>query len=655
MCGLAGICSLRGAARPERAELMSMLGLLAHRGPDFRGLHLEPLVGLAHARLSIIDLAGGAQPMSNQRQDIWLCFNGEIFNFIELRAELARQGHVFRSHSDTEVIIHLYERDGEDFVHRLNGQFAIALWDGRQRRLLLVRDRVGNQPLFYAWQDGRLLFASEVKALLAVMPQAPSLNPKALDQIATFWSPVGAETIFSGVSQLRPGEMLTWDEQGLKRSRYWDWAFPTDGSYRPGSAQELAEELHDLLQDATQLRLRADVPVGAYLSGGLDSSVLTSLIHTTGVPLRTFSIGFEDENLDESAYQRLMINHLGAQHSRIQCTAADVGRSFEEALWHAEVPVLRTAPVPMLLLSRLVREQDYKVVLTGEGADEVLGGYDLFKEAKIRRFWARYPQSRLRPLLLKRLYPYLDLSSGTGQAYLEAFFGIGLSQPDQPFFSHLPRWTTTAGCKVFFAEDFQAQLAGEVTEAVGDELPGQFAAWHGFNRAQYLEAKTLMAGYLLSSQGDRMLMANSVEGRFPFLDHRVIEFANGLHPTLKMKVLNEKYLLKRAMQSRLPGQILERHKQPYRAPDVPAFFSRGGPDYVDDLLSTERLARYGYFDPAKVSRLLAKIRRGQVVSYKDNMAFVLILSTQLWHNLFVENFHSKIRNAVHKIQDVKNM
>jgi asparagine synthase (glutamine-hydrolysing) len=655
MCGLAGICSLRGAAPPERAELIAMLGLLGHRGPDFRGLHLEPLVGLAHARLSIIDVAGGAQPMSNQRQDIWLCFNGEIFNFIELRAELERQGHVFRSHSDTEVIVHLYERYGEDFVQRLNGQFAIALWDGRQQRLLLVRDRVGNQPLFYAWQDRRLLFASEVKALLAVIPQAPSLNPKALDQITTFWSPVGAETIFSGVSQLCPGEMLTWDEQGLKRSRYWDWAFPTDGVYRPGSEQALAEELHDLLLDATRLRLRADVPVGAYLSGGLDSSVLTSLIHTTGVPLRTFSIGFEDEGLDESAYQRLMVNHLGARHSRIQCTAADVGRAFEEALWHAEVPVLRTAPVPMLLLSRLVREQGYKVVLTGEGADEVLGGYDLFKEAKIRRFWARYPQSRLRPLLLKRLYPYLDLSSGSGQAYLEAFFGIGLSQPEQPFFSHLPRWSTTAGCKVFFAEDFQAQLAGDVTAAMGDELPGQFAAWHGFNRAQYLEAKTLMAGYLLSSQGDRMLMANSVEGRFPFLDHRVIEFANGLHPKLKMKVLNEKYLLKRAMRSRLPGQILARHKQPYRAPDVPAFFNHGGPDYIDDLLSAERLVRYGYFDAAKVSRLLAKIRRGQVVSYKDNMAFVLVLSTQLWHNLFVENFHSKIRNAVNKAQYVENI
>lgn len=655
MCGLAGICSLNGAASPRRAELISMLGLLGHRGPDFRGLHLDPFVGLAHARLSIIDMAGGAQPMSNQRQDIWLCFNGEIFNFIELRAELERQGHVFRSHSDTEVIIHLYERYGEDFVQHLNGQFAIVLWDGRCHRLLLIRDRVGIQPLFYAWHDGRLLFASEIKALLAAMPQAPTLNPKALDQIATFWSPVGAETIFSGVSQLRPGEMLTWDEQGLKCSRYWDWTFPTDGVYRQGSVQELAEELYDLLLDATHLRLRADVPVGAYLSGGLDSSVLTSLIHTTGVPLQTYSIGFADEKLDESEYQRLMINHLGARHSRIHCTAADVGRSFEEALWHAEVPVLRTAPVPMLLLSRLVREQGYKVVLTGEGADEVLGGYDLFKEAKIRRFWARYPKSHLRPLLLKRLYPYLDISSGSGQAYLEAFFGIGLSQPEQPFFSHLPRWTTTAGCKVFFSKDLQAQLAGDVTEAMGGELPEPFGHWDGFNRAQYLEAKTLMAGYLLSSQGDRMLMANSVEGRFPFLDHRVIEFANGLHPKLKMKVLNEKYLLKRSMRHRLPGKILERHKQPYRAPDVPAFFSPGGPDYVDDLLSTERLVRYGYFDAAKVGRLLAKVRRGQVVSYKDNMAFVLILSTQLWHNLFVENFQSNIRNIASKTPSVENI
>jgi asparagine synthase (glutamine-hydrolysing) len=290
----------------------------------------------------------------------------------------------------------------------------------------------------------------------------------------------------------------------------------------------------------------------------------------------------------------------------------------------------------MRLLSGLVRRSDVKVVLTGEGADEVLGGYDIFKEAKVRQFWARNPASAWRPSLLKRLYPYLDLTSAQSAAYLKEFFGVGLDRPDDPFFSHLPRWATTAQCKLFFSEVLKRQIDGSAIERFRDALPAGIARWHPFNRAEYVEARALLPSYLLSSQGDRMLMANSVEGRFPFLDHRLIAFANDLQPRHKMRVLREKHLLRETMRQDLPAQILKRHKQPYRAPDAAAFLQGEQHDYVNQLLGRERLADYGYFDPEKVGRLIAKLKRARVNAARDNMAFVGILSTQLWHRQLVD-------------------
>lgn len=637
MCGLAGIYNTGGGKRPFRAELSSMLSMIAHRGPDGHGYHIDGDIGLAHARLSIVDLESGAQPIHNEDKSVWVVLNGEIFNYIELRQELEKDGHQFYTQSDTEVIVHLYEHYGEAFVHHLNGQYAIALWDNRQKKLLLVRDRVGIQPLFYCEKNGRLFFASEVKAILAVLEELPVLDASSLDQLMTFWSPVAPNTMFRNIFQVLPGEMIVVSSDSLNKMIYWDWEFPEDGQYTQGTSESLAEELHELLRDATRLRLRADVPVGAYLSGGLDSSVLTTLMHEIGHPLRTFSIGFEDESLDESDYQSLMIKHLGMDHSRVHCHYSDIAEQFKQTIWHTESPILRTAPVPMKLLSRLVREQGYKVVLTGEGADEVLGGYDIFKETKIRAFWAKQPDSTLRPLLLKRLYPYLDVSPGRAQAYVEAFFGAGLDEPNLAYFSHIPRWNTTANCKTFFSEELKAHLADEAIETISRSFPKSLGKWHGFNKAQYIESKSLMAGYLLCSQGDRMLMANSVEGRFPFLDHRVIEFANKLPPKFKMKGLNEKYLLKKAMRAYLPKKITQRYKQPYRAPDIPSFFQHGRtPEYVEELLSEAVIKRYGYFDGKRVSLLIRKIRAGRSIGYKENMAFIGILSTQIWHDIFIE-------------------
>jgi asparagine synthase (glutamine-hydrolysing) len=654
MCGVAGILDWRGGDYAPRRELLTaMIEQLQHRGPDGYGYLTKPHIGLAHSRLSIIDLSGGDQPIHNEDKSVWVIFNGEIFNYVELRAELEAQGHSFYTHSDTEVIVHLYEQYGDDFVHYLNGQFAIALWDERCERLLLIRDRVGIAPLFYTKQGPQLLFASEIKAILPALHESPCLNANALNQIMTFWMPVSPNTLFENIFELPPGMILIADRSGEQLRRYWDWEYPQSADeYHRGSEDDLATELRELLVAATQIRLRADVPVGAYLSGGLDSSVLTSLIHNhSDAPLRTFSIGFDEESLDESAYQRLMIEHLNAQHSNIACSNQMVGDEFVDTIRHAETAILRTAPVPMKLLSGLVHQQGYKVVLTGEGSDEVLGGYDLFKENKIRQFWAKQPQSQWRPLLLKRLYPYLDLTPGRAQSYLQNFYGIGLDKPDAFGFSHLPRWDTTSKAKMFFADALQQRIDGIAEVAMAATVPSEFSRWHPLNRAQYIEAKALMGGYLLCSQGDRMLMTNSVEGRFPFLDHRVIEFGNKLPPKMKIKGLNEKYLLKKAMRSYLPPAIVDRHKQPYRAPDVPAFFfaEKNGDGtkhvplpFVAELLSPQKIRDYGYFDAKRVEMLVKKAERGLAVGYRDNQALVGILSTQVWHHLFIENF-SKFR------------
>ncbi len=652
MCGIAGILDWRGVVNPVFSpglpHLRAMAGALHHRGPDGSGFLQRPMLGLAHTRLSVIDLAGGHQPIFNEDGQIAVIFNGEIFNYLELRSMLQSQGHRFMTQSDTEVIVHLYEQFGLDFVAHLNGQFAIALWDEREQTLLLVRDRVGITPLFYRLGQAegvpQLVFASEVKAIQAIWPETPRADLRALDQIMTCWSPVGARTLFEGVFSLEPGTMLVakrGPDHTLQQQvrRYWDWTFPEGADdYLMGSDDDLSEQLRALLVDATRIRLRADVPVGAYLSGGLDSSILASLIrHESSSPLRTFSIGFDSLAHDETRHQDHMVDFLGTEHSRITCSAGDVGRQFLSAVWHAETAMLRTAPSPMKALSGLVREQGYKVVLTGEGADEVFGGYDLFKETKVRQFWARQPQSRVRPLLLQRLYPYLDQNPARAQGYLERFYGVGLSEPDAPVFSHQPRMASTSQTRMFLA---QPQPDGEAAQAVADLLPATASRWSWLARAQYIESRLLMGNYLLCSQGDRMLMANSVEGRFPFLDHRVIDFASRLPERLKIRALNEKWVLKRAMSRYLPPETKVRTKQPYRAPDAAAFVdARTGQaqEWVAELLSPSRLADAGYFNPKMGEMLLKKAVRGPMaMGSRDNQAMVAMVSMQAWHHLFVE-------------------
>ncbi|MBI3546797.1 MAG: asparagine synthase (glutamine-hydrolyzing) [Gammaproteobacteria bacterium] len=639
MCGIAGIFNISSGPAPTEPELSPMIGILHHRGPDGFGYYADDRVGLAHARLSIIDLEGGWQPIHNEDKTVWVVFNGEIFNYIELRQALEKNGHRFYTHSDTEVIVHLYEQHGADFVQHLNGQFAIALWDKTKKRLILARDRTGIRPLFYTQLSGRLLFASEVKSLFRYPGVARQLDFQALAEIFTYWSALPPATIFKNVHTLPPGHYLVAEQEKIRTVRYWDWVFPeTPIAAKP--AQEYAEALRELLVDAVRLQLRADVPVGAYLSGGLDSSIVTSVIKNfTDTPLRTFSVSFDDEEFDESQYQQELVKYLGTNHTELRCSRADISAAFPQVVWHTETPILRTAPTPLMLLSAQVRAAGYKVVLTGEGADEVFGGYDIFKEAKIRRFWARFPQSTQRPRLFDRLYPYLKHSPAATRAFNQKFFGQGMEHKDKPYFAHIPRWTTTRRLLQFLHRDTLAQFGSwDPFAAIMQTLPAGIERWAGLNRDQYIEAHTLMSGYLLCSQGDRVGMANSIEGRFPFLDHRLIEFANQLPPRYKIMGLTEKYLLKKSMQGLLPESIRTRTKQPYRAPDCQSFFQNGQPaDYVAELFSETHLRQAGFLDAPAVRKLYEKCRAGRVIGFADNMAFVGILSALLVEKQFIQS------------------
>jgi asparagine synthase (glutamine-hydrolysing) len=641
MCGIAGIVKCPNAA-VEKPLLQRMIGMVNHRGPDAVGFHLSGSVGLAHARLSIIDVGGGHQPMHNEDKTVWITFNGEIFNYVELREDLIKKGHRFQTQSDTEVIVHLYEEKGEECVHDLNGQWAFAIWDSRRERLFLSRDRLGVRPLFYAQTPEGFVFGSEIKSLLVVPSVHRAIDRQALDELFTFWVTLPPRTIFEGVSELPPGHSIILEHGDLQVKPYWTLDYnPSEGLMQE---EEAREGLLELLLDAVRIRLRADVPVGAYLSGGLDSTVIAALVKKLGTThLKTFSIAFEDKEFDESSFQNEASQFLGTDHQGVLCSSQDIGRVFPEVIWHTEKPVLRTAPAPLFLLSKLVREQGYKVVLTGEGSDEILGGYDIFKEAKIRRFWAKYPDSKFRPMLLRRLYPYMKNIQSQSDAYLRAFFHVRKEDVESPFFSHLPRWDMTSKLKVFYSKATADSLKScDAMQTIEGLLPSRYGQWDHFSQSQYLEAAHLLPGYILSSQGDRMAMAHSIEGRFPFLDYRVVEFASRLSPQLKMKVLNEKYLLKAAIGDMIPRSIRNRHKQPYRAPDSQSFLAGGKAvklfEYVEELLAPRAIQEGGVFDAGAVGKLLEKARQGQIVSMKDNMALVGVLSTQVVIDRFIKNF-----------------
>lgn len=633
MCGIAGIVDW-GSGPPDAREamLIRMLELIAHRGPDEAGIFLDESLAMGAVRLQVVDYPGGGQPMSDPSGRWWIVYNGEVYNFPELRRELIDLGVAFRSTGDTEVVLQAWIRWGPGAAARFEGGFAIAIYDRAERRLHLVRDRLGKRPLYYRRAGGGFLFASEMKAFLAD-PGAPfEWDMEAVAGLFGRWTLIDGETPFVGVRQVPEGGVVEIGPDGLREIVRIPMMPPAGSSTL--SFEAAAEEASFRLREAVGRRLRSDAKVGVTLSGGLDSAIVAHLVRLElAGPVPAFSIGFADKDYDESAEQRLLADRLGLHfHHRI-VTGNDIAEAFRDSVYHAEVPQFRTALAPMYLLYRDIAAAGVKVVLSGEGADEVFLGYDIFKETRLRARWSEFAEPERREQL-RKLYPYLSHFSDGDSRALAAVFARSSAGVEDPLFSHALRFDNGAFARRLLAGAHSAgdRLAGLADRAGLARLDPVF-------RAQWLEMHTLLTGYLLSSQGERMSFAHGCEPRNPFLAPDVMAFAATLPEEYHLGPDGtEKRLLRQAFRGSLPTAILERRKQPYRAPGVTAF--RAGPGrfapWVEELLSPAAVAGAGLLDPARTERLLGALRiEGRPVSPREDQAFALILSLSQLDRQFV--------------------
>jgi asparagine synthase (glutamine-hydrolysing) len=625
MCGIVGLWHWNDGGGEYPRAIERMLAQVRHRGPDETGCYSDDRVALGTARLSIIDAGGGHQPMLDPERRYCLAYNGEIYNYVELRALLESHGHRFESRSDTEVLLHAWLQWGADALPRLNGMFAFALYDRVQDTLVLARDRFGERPLFYRWSNGRLAFASELKAFLALDDFEFAFDEPALASIFRTWTPLPDATGFRDIRQVPPGSYVTFTPEPHVR-RYYE--LPLDRRYEQTDFETAADETRGRLEASVRLRLRSDVEVGTYLSGGIDSAVVTALaVQCSNHPVRTFSVGFEEREFDEAPAQRIMAERLGTRHHRLLVSNTDIAAAFPAALRHAEVPVFRTAFVPMYLLSREVYAQGIKVVLTGEGADEVFLGYDIFKETKIRSSAANDVDIRR---MIAALYPYESHLHGDASPLFALFKQFSGGAGD-PFFSHHLRFHNSS-----FATRLLRHQGDDSLRRLGDWMHAEGAdAWPPMARAQWLEFRTLLAGYLLSSQGDRAGMAHSVESRCPFLDPEVVDWASRLPEDFLLSPSGEeKRVLRAAFADLLPPEIATRPKLPYRAPDMQPF-REARPDYLESVLSEHELEAAGIFDVRFASKLVKKVLSSDApASPRESQAFLFLLSTALLDRLF---------------------
>ncbi len=640
MCGIAGI--LAGASAPPATleELRSMMALQAHRGPDGQGIYRDERLALGHVRLSLIDLAGGFQPVRNDDGTVWLSFNGEIFNYIELRRQLIAAGHRFYTEGDSEVIVQAYERWGADAWAKLNGQFAFALWDTRSRQLWLVRDRLGILPLHYAVVGDRLLFASEAKALFAGGRLSPRFDAAGLAEAFTCWSASAPTTVFAGIRSVRPATALRFDA-ALRPTEVHYWQPHPGDVYGAMTMDEAVEALEEKLSQAVALRLRADVPVGCYVSGGLDSSVIADMARgRVGATMQTFAIRFADPRYDEGVEQRLAVRHLGTSHHEVMADGAAIRAALSDVVWHCETPLLRTSPVPLYLLSGLVQQTGIKTVMTGEGADEFLAGYTIFKEDEIRRFWARQPRSHVRPALLGRIHHYIGGADARANRLWQEFFAKGLEDTGHPFYSHLIRWQNTAWTiRLLDGAGRQGFDLAALMDRLAATMPPGWQDWDALTRAQWIEVATFLSPYLLACQGDRVAMAHGVEARYPFLDPEVVDLALALPRRHKMIGLRDKLALRRLAARRLPAALWKRRKQPYRAPIAKVLVGADGGEWIRQLLRDAT----GVIDPAAASRLLAKLARpdAPTAAEREEMGLVGVVSLGILAHQFGREFASR--------------
>ena len=632
MCGVAGIFIYKGVAMDLRPRIKQMTASLTHRGPDAWGTYVGRDIALGNVRLSILDIAAGHQPMHTS--EFVISYNGEIYNYIELREELKQQGLSFTTNSDTEVVIKAYQAWGREAFPKFNGQFAFLLWDKKNKHLIVARDRYGVRPLFVTRWHGAWYFASEMKAFDALPGFSREYDIQHLFEHGLLWNTIGSDTVYQGIRSVEPGTIEIYTDES-KPFVYRYYSLGGTPQKPPASLNGAQEELRDILHDAVHLRLRSDVPVGMYLSGGIDSSVLALLTsQIMGERFKSFSVTFDDPDFDESSYQNEMVAFIQSEHHSTRINYDTICDNFLETVRHAERPLFRTAPVPLFILSQLVRANNIKVVITGEASDEILYGYDSYKELKLLHFWARSPQSAIRPALIKRLYPHLrhyadSRAYGLMKLYYEDFLAshsnalVGLN-------IRIKNNTALASAfnKEYGVKYNEEDLIGKITET----CPSNYRDWTLLQQNQYLEMTTLLDGYLLSSQGDRMSLGHGIEGRFPYLDHRFVERAFSWPDSYKLNGFSQKHILRKAFRGLIPDSIIDRPKLPYQAPDLKAFIREGKPvPIVEQFMSPEMIREYGIFDERYVARFLRRFseRLPENVGYRDNMTLVFMLSTQI--------------------------
>ena len=632
MCGIAGAMDLTGARAFPTDVLLEMTGAIAHRGPDDEHTHQEPGVALGARRLSIIDLAGGRQPIANEDGSVWVAFNGELFDYPELRRDLLARGHRLATRCDTEAWVHLYEDRGEGMFEPARGQFAVALWDRRTRTLILGRDRVGICPLYYAERDGWLLFGSEVKALLASGLVEPRPDPRGVDHLFTFFCAGTTRTFFEGVTSIPPGHYLKVQDGKVQLRKYWDLDFPDEGQeLRRDDPGPLVDELEDLLRRAVERRLRGDVPVVSYISGGLDSTVALGLSsRQRGRAVPSFTIGLEKAGPDERPSSAEAARVLGSPLTVVTMDKARIASAYPELTVAAEGPILDTSCAALMRLAEAVHGQGYKVALTGEGADEALAGYIWYKSQKVRNWIGGRLGSFLPALTRKAL---LAAIGGTDPSRRPSLMAMAGTRPAQQDMYEL------------IGEARPVVYSPAMWDRLGDHNPyadlaltnDRISRWHPLNRSLYVGYRVMLAGLLMISKGDRIAMHSSVETRYPYLDEDVIAFCAQLAPEYKLHRLTEKWILRRVAAKTLPPRIANRPKTMFRASMSQTFLGPGHPAWVDQLLSPESLRATGYFDPAAVAReARAQVSRPRITPrrFVFDVALTCVVTTQLWHHLY---------------------
>jgi asparagine synthase (glutamine-hydrolysing) len=631
MCGIAGALDLTGRREFPTARLLAMTGAIAHRGPDDEQIHIEPGVALGARRLSIVDLAGGRQPIANEDGSIWVAFNGELFEYPELRQDLLAHGHRLATRCDTEAWVHLYEEQGEGMFAKARGQFAVSLWDRENRTLILGRDRVGICPLYYTVRDGWLLWGSEIKAILASGLISARPDPRGVDLFFHFFTAGTTRTLFDGIKSIPPGHYLRVKDGRIERRQYWDLDFPDAGDERRlDDPTPLVDELEGLLRQAVERRLRGDVPVVSYISGGLDSTVVLGLSsRQRGEAVPSFTIGLDRAGPDERSHATESAGVLGSKLTMVTMNRGDIARAYPELVSAAEVPVLDTSCACLLRLASAVHQQGYKVVLTGEGADEALAGYVWFKGQKLRNAIGRRIGLTL-PILLRKLM--LRSIGGSSARWPSRTPIRGVRTAQQDMYDVLGQVRT-----LLYSSSMWDRLGDHSAYDDLDITNDRIGRWHPLNQSLYVGYKVMLAGLLMISKGDRIAMHSSVETRYPFLDDDVIAFCAGIDPEYKLRGMTEKWLLRQVAARTLPPSIANRPKTMFRADRGSTFLGPSRPSWVDQLLSPESLAETGYFDPNLVARARRMRTMLPMITVKQvglDASLSGVVATQLWHHTY---------------------